>query len=138
MVSSRELVTTLSNIELACRNAIDTTTGAVDVQVIIEQATKLKTWIAEFANMYATEAKRTPKSKSKILEAGYELAKDAWFCYEILCELEIESGGPPPTLVKWEPLPSGVVKDELKAQTLTELANLIEAYRLYRRNVLMT
>jgi len=138
MPDPRQLETNLRTIQLACTQAINDETGSVDSKTIYIESEKLKAWIHEFETMYLAQSKMKPKKADEIKREGAVLAEEAWHVFEVLVNVEIEAGGPPPTLVRWEPLPSGVVFGEVKAQMLSKLATLKEMYSNYRKHTLMS
>lgn len=133
----RTLETKLKTIRVACRDSIQDDTGAVSGDVIAAQAAALKLWLVDFENAYLLEAKTNAKNASKIITAGRRLSEDAWFCYESLLNVEIDARGPPPVMVRWENLPSGVVFAEQKADLLLKLKKLTDDYHSFRRSVIL-
>lgn len=138
MISIRELETELRSIRMRCRDAIDDSTGMVDVMMIAEQATRLKKWTADFSNSYIQESKRKPQIQSKIVKEGHKIAEQAWFCCEVLWNVEIDAGSASPAGVRWEGvhMESGVVLDLVKSEMITEIGNLLNAYQKYRKEIL--
>ncbi|MFH1424306.1 MAG: hypothetical protein ABIG20_01355 [archaeon] len=134
----RRLENELRNIRYACRDAINDDTGAVEVTVIAANANKLRVWINDFEKSYISDAKRRPTRGNEILREGKKLAEAAWFCCELLWNAELEAGGAPPALTRWENLPSGVVVGDIKAEILIELLNLLNDYRNFRRDIVKT
>ncbi len=138
MVLIRELESKLRSIRRVCKSAIDPATGAVDSTVIHQQAAELKQWIAKFEVMYIKEAREHPNKAKKITEVAKEFIEEAWFTYEVLIELSMKADEPPPTLVKWEALPSGVVSGALKEQVITQLDNIYSDFTNFRKDVLVS
>jgi|GEM_PF-2169307 len=133
----RALETRLKKIRLACTNSIQDDTGAVDADVVAAQAETIKKWMADFENTYIYESKQNPKTANEIRAAGRRISEDAWLCYEALQNIEIDARGPPPTMVRWENLPSGVVFAEQKSDLLEKITKLSRDYHTFRRSVLL-
>lgn len=136
VVSPRDLETELRNINEVLKEAIDNETGKVDANKVNTLATRLLKWINNFENVFLEESRKKLKKTETILTEGHKLAKEAFVCYEILCELEIEANAAPPTSVRWEQLPSGVVIGPLKAQAIDELSTLLNKFTQYRQSVI--
>jgi hypothetical protein len=133
----RALETRLKSIQLACRDSIEDETGAVDANVVAAQAAAIKQWMVDFENAYIYESKHKPKSADEIRTAGRKLSEDTWLVYEALQNIEIDARGPPPTIVRWENLPSGVVFAEQKSDLLNKIAKVVREYHNFRRSVLL-
>jgi hypothetical protein len=133
----RVLENRLRNIYIRTRDAINDETGEVNDKTIAEQAQDLKAWIADLERAYISESKKRPKKAEKVRREGAEIAEEAWHCYEVLLNAEIEAKGPPPTMVRWENLPSGVVFGEIKTQVLESLSELYKTYSHYRKITVM-
>ncbi|MFO7872168.1 MAG: hypothetical protein R6U26_00825 [Candidatus Undinarchaeales archaeon] len=138
MALIRELESKLRSIRRVCKSAIDPTTGAVDATVIHQQAAELKQWISNFENMYIREAREHPNKAKQITADARDFINEAWFTYEVLIELSMKADEPPPSLVKWEVLPSGVVPGKLKEQAIKQLDKIYEDFTSFRKEVLVS
>jgi len=136
MPTMRELETTLRSIRHTIRGAMNHTTGVVDADIIHDAGLKMKEWAGDFEGNYISKAEQKSQKSQPIRTGGLKLTKDAWFCYEILCAIEIDATGAPPAGIKWEKPPSGVVPGELKAQIDEEINKLLTDFTEFRRTVL--
>jgi len=134
--AARDLGNDLRKIRDTCKAAANRETGKVDVNIIAEQGQALKKWMADFRVEYTNRSISRSTKSPQILSEGKKVLDEAWFCFQMLQDVELQAGAAEPTLRTWEPHAAGVVLATSVDQMFEEMDKLLTNYLEYKRSVL--